>query len=246
MGTWGPGIFSDDFACDVREQFRELIGDGLSAEEATEKLMTQFKIAAADPETSTVFWLALAATQWNCGRLLDSVKQRAISIIDSGENLQIWTDPKQAKKRSASLGELRKTLESPPPEPRKIAKVFYDNCDWPTGSLVSYQLKSGKYIVFRVIGLQKQKAGRASTPVCELLDWCGESIPDIEHLKALPIKRSGVYTQMMIGRLKENHLPAARVKLLGVTVPPEQKMGSFVVLLWKTLDASLEKAFGLT
>lgn len=30
MGTWGTGIFSDDLASDIREDFKELIGDGKS------------------------------------------------------------------------------------------------------------------------------------------------------------------------------------------------------------------------
>jgi len=34
VGIWGPGIFSDDLAADVREEFRDLIGEGLTAEEA--------------------------------------------------------------------------------------------------------------------------------------------------------------------------------------------------------------------
>ena len=35
MGTWGVAIFSDDLAADIRGDFRELIGDGLTPSEAT-------------------------------------------------------------------------------------------------------------------------------------------------------------------------------------------------------------------
>ena len=34
MGTFGPAMFSDDFACDVRDEFKEFIGEGLSPEQA--------------------------------------------------------------------------------------------------------------------------------------------------------------------------------------------------------------------
>ncbi len=29
MGTWGTALFSDDLACDARDAYRELVGDGL-------------------------------------------------------------------------------------------------------------------------------------------------------------------------------------------------------------------------
>ena len=34
MGTWGTGLFSDDLAADVRDEFRDLIGEGLTTEAA--------------------------------------------------------------------------------------------------------------------------------------------------------------------------------------------------------------------
>lgn len=37
LGVWGPGIFSDDLACDLRDEYRELVADGLSGEEATDR-----------------------------------------------------------------------------------------------------------------------------------------------------------------------------------------------------------------
>jgi hypothetical protein len=30
VGAWGPGIFQEDKACDVRDGFRELVGAGTS------------------------------------------------------------------------------------------------------------------------------------------------------------------------------------------------------------------------
>jgi hypothetical protein len=39
MGSWGPGIFSDDVASDVRDDWREAIAEGLSPEDATDRLV---------------------------------------------------------------------------------------------------------------------------------------------------------------------------------------------------------------
>lgn len=70
MGTWGAAIFSDDTASDVRDQFRDLIGEGLSTEQATDKLLREYASSLDDPDDGPPFWLGLAVTQWNCGRLL--------------------------------------------------------------------------------------------------------------------------------------------------------------------------------
>ena len=36
MGAWGTAIFADDLAADIKGDFRDLIGDGLSAPKAVE------------------------------------------------------------------------------------------------------------------------------------------------------------------------------------------------------------------
>ena len=38
MAAWGTALFSDDTACDVRDAYVDLLGDGLSGPEATKAL----------------------------------------------------------------------------------------------------------------------------------------------------------------------------------------------------------------
>jgi hypothetical protein len=64
MGAWGTGLFSDDIACEVRDFYVDLIGDGLTGPEATKALLLEWSSSLNDPDVSPVFWLALAATQW--------------------------------------------------------------------------------------------------------------------------------------------------------------------------------------
>jgi len=73
MGAWKAAVFSDDTACDVRDNYVDLIGDGLSGAEATKKLLREWAGSLDDPDEGPVFWLALAATQWKNGRLEDLV-----------------------------------------------------------------------------------------------------------------------------------------------------------------------------
>jgi len=70
VGAWGPGIFANDTAADVRGEFREMIEDGLSPEEATAKILQTSRHRAESPEDATSFWTELAAAQVELGRLL--------------------------------------------------------------------------------------------------------------------------------------------------------------------------------
>jgi len=86
MGAWGTALFSDDTARDVRDSYIDLVGDGLTGPEATKALLREWAASLDDPDESPVFWLALAATQWRCGRLESHVLQQALNVIDSGSD----------------------------------------------------------------------------------------------------------------------------------------------------------------
>ena len=105
MGVLGPGLFSDDTACDVRGEYRRLLEDGVSdAEAKTQVLATLLTPTQQD----TVVWLALAATQWKFGRLDDDTRATALRIIDDGSDLGEWADdPELQRRRAAVLGRLR-------------------------------------------------------------------------------------------------------------------------------------------
>jgi hypothetical protein len=123
VGTWGTGIFSDDEAADIRDAYRDFVGEGLTGAEATRRLLTESADSLNDPDVGPVFWLALAATQLRVGRLEQSVKERAIEVIDSGVDLRRWSDdPKLARRRQAVLVKLRARLQGPPRPPTRIRK----------------------------------------------------------------------------------------------------------------------------
>src|SRR6516162_2497943 len=123
MGAWGPAIFSDDTASDVRGDYRDLVGDGLTGPEATDHMLKDWRSSVDDPDDGPVFWLALAATQWTCGRLEERVKVKAIEIIDRGTDLDRWKhDAKLLKQRQTVLLKLRAQLLSRQPPEKKIPK----------------------------------------------------------------------------------------------------------------------------
>jgi len=240
MSAWGPALFSDDSAADVRDGFRDLIGDGFTSPQATDALVKEWGDALGDPEEASVFWLALASTQWQCGRLEERVKSKALAIIEEGSDLRRWRDnPKLLKKREAVLAKLQEQLLSPPPPEKRIPKRYRNTCEWEVGEVIGYRMLSGKQFLFRIIGFHSDKGG--TSPVAEMLDWSGTELPAEEVVKTLTIKGR----QFMLGRLKEKELPAERVTRLGVKTQPTQKPGGFAVFLWSHLDEHLPRYLGV-
>jgi hypothetical protein len=88
MGAWSAAIFGNDTSCDVRGAFRFWIGEGLSPEAATEKVLADHREELDFAESSADVWIGLAATQAQCGRLVESVRSKAMEIISSGEDLE--------------------------------------------------------------------------------------------------------------------------------------------------------------
>jgi hypothetical protein len=105
VGAWGTAIFDDDTAADVRGEWRDAILEGLTAEEASDRLRASFKHALADQDESKIFWLALAAAQMETGRLQDDVRDRALAIIEGGGDVARWAEEDEglARKTAARL-----------------------------------------------------------------------------------------------------------------------------------------------
>jgi hypothetical protein len=243
MGVWGPAVFSDDTASDVRESFREWIGDGLSAAEATERVLHEYASSRDDPNDGPPLWLGLAVTQWKCGRLQSEVQAKAIEIIDSGIDIRRWSgNAKQMKARQAILDKTRELLLSPQPPPKRISKTFRQSNDWEVGELISYRTAAGKYVVFRVLGHHIDKGGKA--PEMDLLNYYSDAPPALEDARALsprPMveKHSfgyGLTRRFMVGATSERQIPKDRLKRLGMlSAEPEisKSLGSRC-LLWKS------------
>ncbi len=152
MGTWGVGLFSDDLAADIRNDFRDLIGEGNTAAEATNRLQAEYATSLTDPEEASVFWLALAVAQWNLGRIEESVRQKALEIIDSKRDLARWTTPKEQRQRATVLAKIRAQLVSPAPPPKSVRRPIKGINDWEIGEIIALRLLSGRLTLLRTSG----------------------------------------------------------------------------------------------
>ena len=103
MGTWGTALYSDDLAADLRGDFTDAAGDGLSAAAIVDRLTQEYAASVADADEGPVFWLAVADMGWRLGRLDERARLEALAAIDSGRDLARWDEPRDRVKRAAVL-----------------------------------------------------------------------------------------------------------------------------------------------
>ncbi|WP_109438675.1 hypothetical protein [Aquimarina sp. AU119] len=250
MGTWGTAIFSDDLASDIKSEFRNKIGLGKTSQEATNEILDDYVEEINDQDDSSVFWLSLASTQWNLGRLLDSVKVKALEIIESGQDLKRWKeDDKELKKRKLVLEKLKIQLLSEQPKPKKIAKPFIRETTFEKGDLISYQLKNDKFIILKVIQIRQDQCGDRY-PLIETLDFYENTIPELIELDNLELKNldsdggiddgflkiepSGQFYLSPYG--KRDAEPKERLKVLRKNIAVQSKKGTSPMYWWKDFD----------
>jgi hypothetical protein len=251
VGAWGTAIFADDLACEVRDAYRQFVADGSAGPEATDRLLRQWNEVLEDEEEGPLFWLALAATQWDCGRLEPRVKAKALAILDQGASLALWSEggeSRMLKQRQAALAKLRDKLQSPPPAARRIRKPPQNECPWAVGEVLAFRLPSGKSLLFHLAA--KDNTSRVGClPIFALLDWVGKRLPSVERIKNLPLKpcRGGTAPYLFaVMRLARKDFPTGRIVPLGLHRKPHQRKirGGYMLFFWKTLDEDLKAEFG--
>lgn len=110
MGAWGYGIFDDDNASDIRDDFEEYIEEGLSITEATQKILEEYQeIIEEDEDDGPTVYLALASLQMEHRELQADIKAVALEIIEGGKGLEIWEESGEDEldKRKKVLNELK-------------------------------------------------------------------------------------------------------------------------------------------
>lgn len=245
MGTWGVAIFSDDLAADLRGEFRDLIGEGLTPSQAVNRLVGEYASSLRDDEEMPVFWLALAAMEWQHGRLEEQTKQMALQVIESGRDLQRWKNPKDRDKRARVLNQLREKLLLPPPPPKRVPRRVKSANNWTVGQIIAFRLASGNLTLMRVIGHHRDKGGCSA--VCELLDWVGSSVPSPEAISRLSVRREASPRGISQFLFQEPRKKEDQTRILPSECysNPAQKPGGYAVMVWPYVDRQMRDIFGL-
>lgn len=245
MGAWGPGLFQDDVAEDVRDGYRELVGDGLPGPAATDELMRRMADAIEDADDGPVFWIALAATQWKLGRLEDRVRNRALAAIRAGGDLARWEHVAERRRRSQVLSKLEQDLLSPPRPVSKVPAKLRTTTPLRRGDVASYRLTDGRLVVLRVLGVIGSE--RDNYPIVDVADWVGTQVP--ANAGDLPARapRSRVGTEVLtLVQHRYGEFPSERIEIVGRGVPlGARRLDPSLMFSWTKLDEVLKRDFGI-
>jgi len=120
MGAWGTGLYSSDFAADLRAVVAAVSRLPLDEEGLVEALCHAEKSAAENPvdEDHTRFWLVMADQFEKRGIFSARVRDVALAIIDGGKDVammqKLGMKPADLRRRAANLRELRARIVAQP------------------------------------------------------------------------------------------------------------------------------------
>lgn len=144
MGNWGFKLYDNDIALDVKDQFIESYYAGKDVQEITNDLIEYYKCVRGDSNEESLFWLALADTQWDLGVLLLPVKKRALYWIERSYcelKKQTVSVATQACKKRALDDLYIKLLSAQPSVYKPTRKKLY-HCSWKIGDVFAYRMES--------------------------------------------------------------------------------------------------------
>jgi len=130
MGAWGLGLYSSDFAQDLRGAIQAVARLPSEPDRLLELLCETERQAANDPADAdhTVFWLVVADQFAKRGIDCAKARDRARAIISEGLDLaamsSLGMDVKSLGKRRAMLANLESQIATAPPsKPRAVLKA---------------------------------------------------------------------------------------------------------------------------
>ncbi|HEV2495884.1 MAG TPA: hypothetical protein VG204_22870 [Terriglobia bacterium] len=152
MGVWGVGLYSGDFAMDLRGTIKAVARLPFDADQLVDILCQTEPTAANHPddEDHTAFWLVVAHQFAKRGIACERVRDKALEIIDAGRDLamlaKLGMDPSGLEARGKMLAVLRVVIAAPPSsKPRTVLKkpqAFVMN----VGDVFVYPTRGGKCI----------------------------------------------------------------------------------------------------
>ena len=198
MGAWGPAIFSSDTACDVRGTYEDMLCYGHTPEEAEAQTIKEMEMDRLHPEDDPDAWLALAATEWRCGRKLsDDVRAIAMALIDQPILTDLWKTEKLRLSRRKALDKLRDQLNAPLPKPKRLRPLPTIHSPWQVGDVIAVKLPekeerpalSGKYALLLFTEISTSKVSRYApetmtedTPYFVTYYWWGDDLSQCKEV----------------------------------------------------------------
>ena len=245
MGAWGAGLYSGDFAIDLRTTIRAVTRLPFSPDRLVEVLCDTESGAArsADDPDHTVFWLVVADQFWKRGIYCPRLRDTAVSIIDDGCDRAMMAalgmSAADLRRRDTMLAELRARLASAPPsKPRPILKQPQPYL-MEIGDCYAYPTSGGAPINPYFPSLEKMRDWQhdgwavmvviARGRVFDFLSWyrgmtISTAVP--EKLGTVPMGASQMWVLRPPGTVTPLHLKRMRLEKLGSLAIDPKKLNT--------------------
>jgi len=240
MGVWGVGIFDDDEAADVRDNYIRCRQDGAAPIEVVRNMTGDWEDDIEDGR----LWLALALTQWEYGELEDVVRKQAVTAIAGGMDMGGWLEVKDWLQRRMVLDEVLHKLATTNSRPKKLLARFRDRLEMRVGDIFSYRVSASTNAVLRVVGVQVEDDNE--WPIVEVLNWYRSCSPSATQVLSLRAKRSpeeGLPTVIALWRERAGEYPAKKISVLANRPPRSPLKECDDPLPWKMLGKYLADLF---
>lgn len=194
LQEWGTRFYDNQITFDTNKEYCSLLHVTESNEEALQKIMEYKKNIIEDKDKDFLFWVALADAQWEYGRLVDDVKNKAIEYIEKDERLKKW---------EIEVEEIKEKLNKKQPKERDVYKRVCLKANWKVGDFLLCQIKNEelkehkwyeKYILLQVISMQISKIDFLPTnkycdeeEIVVLYNWIGDKQIDLNKISELEL-----------------------------------------------------------
>jgi hypothetical protein len=130
VGVFGTGLYSGDFAMDLRSAISAIVRLPYNSDKLADILCESEPTVANNPndEDHNTFWLVIADQFAKRGIVCDRVRDKAVAIIDSGADLAMLEkrgmNPSDLRKRQKMLKDVRERIAAPAADgrPRPVLK----------------------------------------------------------------------------------------------------------------------------
>ena len=145
MGAWNVSINGNDTAQDLKSEYQAaFFYNDLDIALAKIDAYVRSMFDETDQEEWCNYYYSLADYMWKHGILTDTIRNRAITMIDTGFGLELWEEAgtKTLEKRKKALADFRYKLLSQQPTKKKIRIDLHMTPIFEVGDLIAIQLKT--------------------------------------------------------------------------------------------------------
>lgn len=146
MGTWNTSITGNDTARDLYIEYSAAFYK-FDVKEALKRIdlyIREKMFDESDEEEWCNYIYSLADFMWKKGILTDSIRNKAIEMIDGGFGLDLWAEAgqKTLDSRKQKLAEFKEKLLSPQPPKKKIKPNVHTERIFNDGDIIAVQLQT--------------------------------------------------------------------------------------------------------